>query len=360
MPGLILSENVMYDALVQKDSQFEGLFYAAVKTTGIFCRSTCTARKPKKENVEFFETTREALVHGYRPCKVCRPLEKMGTVPGGIETIIKEIQTNPDTRLTDFTLFKRGIDPNYIRRWFVKNHGITFQAYQRLTRINNVMTHIRNGDKVIEAAFENGYESLSGFQHSFKKATNHSPVHSKRLLQLTATRIASPLGPILAVAADEGLCLLEFTDRRMLETELRQLQKIYKTRILPGKSEYFGSAEAQLTEYFEGKRKTFDLPLVTPGTSFQQSVWKALKDIPYGTTRSYKQQAIAIGNPSAVRAVARANGYNRICIVIPCHRVISDNGHLTGYGGGIWRKKWLLDHEAKHCELANVKISEKE
>jgi AraC family transcriptional regulator, regulatory protein of adaptative response / methylated-DNA-[protein]-cysteine methyltransferase len=345
---MLLSENTMYDALIKKDSQFEGLFYAAVKTTGIFCRATCTARKPKKENVEFFETTREALVNGYRPCKVCRPLEKAGALPANMQTVMHELQGTPDIRLTDYTLFKRGIDPNTVRRWFLKHHGITFQAYQRLTRINNAMTHIRNGDKVIEAAFENGYESLSGFQHGFKKATSYSPLQSKTLHQLTASRIVTPLGPVLIVATEQGICLIEFTDRRMLETELRQLQKIYKASILPGKSKYFALAEGQLAEYFEGKRKTFDLPLLTPGTAFQQSVWRALQEIPYGDTRSYKQQAILLGNPHAVRAVARANGFNRLCIVVPCHRVIGEDGHPTGYGGGIWRKKWLLQHEAKH------------
>jgi AraC family transcriptional regulator of adaptative response/methylated-DNA-[protein]-cysteine methyltransferase len=348
MPELFLPENVMYEALLKKDSQFEGLFYAAVKTTGVFCRATCTARKPKKENVEFFETTREALINGYRPCKVCRPLERAGTLPDGIQLVMEELQANPDKRLTDFTLFTRGIDPNTVRRWFMKHHGITFQAYQRLTRINNAMTHIRNGDKVIEAAFETGYESLSGFQHSFKKATNHSPIQSKKKHQLTAARLATPLGPMLTIATEEGICLLEFTDRRMLETELKQLQSIYKTSILPGRSIYFELVEKQLGEYFDGKRKSFDLPMVTPGTLFRQSVWNELQRIPYGTTRSYKQQAIAIGNPSAIRAVAKANGYNRLCIIIPCHRVIGDDGQLTGYGGGIWRKKWLLDHEAKN------------
>lgn len=348
MSDAFLSETIMYEALLAKDSQFEGLFYAAVKTTGIFCRSTCTARKPKKENVEFFKSTREALVNGYRPCKVCKPLEKAGALPDDIRTIMDELKARPEIRLSDFTLYQRGIDPNTVRRWFLKHHGITFQAFQRLTRINNAMTHIRNGDKVIEAAFETGYESLSGFQHSFKKALSHSPLQSKKELQLTATRITTPLGPMLTVATEEGICLLEFTDRRMLETELKQLQKIYKTSILPGKSKYFGLIEGQLEEYFDGGRKSFDLPLVKPGTSFQQSVWKELQEIPYGTTRSYKQQAFAIGNPTAVRAVARANGFNRLCIVIPCHRVIGDDGHLTGYGGGIWRKKWLLDHEAKH------------
>jgi AraC family transcriptional regulator of adaptative response/methylated-DNA-[protein]-cysteine methyltransferase len=348
MQDIVLSENVMYEALVTKNSQFEGLFYAAVKTTGIFCRSTCTARKPKKENVEFFETTREALINGYRPCKVCRPLEKIGTFPDGIQAVMNELITNPDIRITDFNLSRRGIDPNSVRRWFLKNHGITFQAYQRLTRINNAMTHIRNGDKVIEAAFENGYESLSGFQHTFKKATNQSPIQSKQSAQLTATRISTPLGPMMTVATEEGICLLEFTDRRMLETELKQLQALHKTSILPGKSKYFSMVEEQLSEYFEGKRKNFEFPLVVVGTPFQKSVWKVLQEIPYGTTRSYKQQAIEIGNPSAVRAVASANGHNKLCIVIPCHRVIGDDGHLTGYGGGIWRKKWLLNHEAKH------------
>jgi AraC family transcriptional regulator of adaptative response/methylated-DNA-[protein]-cysteine methyltransferase len=153
---------------------------------------------------------------------------------------------------------------------------------------------------------------------------------------------------MLTIATEEGICLLEFTDRRMLETEIKQLQTIYKAPVLPGKSKYFTLVEEQIAEYFEGTRKNFGLPLVIPGTPFQQSVWKVLQEIPYGTTRSYKQQALAIGNPNAIRAVAKANGYNRLCIIIPCHRVIGDDGHLTGYGGGIWRKKWLLDHEAKH------------
>lgn len=209
------------------------------------------------------------------------------------------------------------------------------------------MTHLRNGDKVIEAAFETGYESLSGFHHSFKKAMNRSPIEGKTGHQLTVTRIGTPLGPMLVVATENGICLLEFTDRRMLETELKQLQSIYKTPILPGKSEYFSEVENQITEYFEGNRREFDFPIVTPGTAFQQAVWKELQQIPYGSTRSYKQQAVAVGNSQAVRAVAKANGFNRIAIVIPCHRVIGEDGHLTGYGGGIWRKKWLLNHEAK-------------
>jgi len=318
-----------------------------VKTTGIFCRPLCTARKPKKENVEFFETAKAAMSSGYRPCKVCKPLEKSGEVPEEIKNILKEIETNPSEKITDYTLYKKGIEPSRVRRWFIKNHGMTFQAYQRLLRINNAFNDIKKGDKVIEAAYENGYESLSGFQHSFKKATNIKPIDSRENTTLAFTRFTTPLGPMMVVGNDDGICLLEFTDRRMLETQLKQIQRHYKSAILPGNNKNFEIVQKQLEEYFEGKRKDFDLKLITPGTQFQNNVWKILQTIPYGETRSYKKQAIALGNEKAVRAVANANGDNRIAIVIPCHRVIGEDGKLVGYGGGLWRKQWLLKHEEK-------------
>jgi len=157
----------------------------------------------------------------------------------------------------------------------------------------------------------------------------------------------SPIGPMLAGATAQGLCLLEFTDRDILETELKTLSKHLNAQIAKGNDKLFAPLQRQLSEYFEGKRKTFDIAMITPGTDFQQSVWKELRTIPYGVTRSYKQQSIALKKPDAIRAVAHANGTNRIAIIIPCHRVIGDNGSLTGYGGGLWRKKWLLDLEAK-------------
>lgn len=338
----------MYNALLNKDRQFEGQFIVGVKTTGIFCRPSCTARKPKKENVEFFESTKAAMSNGYRPCKICKPLEKSGEVPDEIKSILEEIETKPSEKITDYTLYKKGIEPNKVRRWFLKNHGMTFQAYQRLLRINNAFNDIKNGDKVIKAAYENGYESLSGFQHSFKKATKINPIDSRENSTLIFTRFTTPLGPMMVVGNDDGICLLDFTDRRMLETELKQIQKHYNSVILPGNNKHFDKVKKQLEEYFEGKRKTFDVKLVTPGTKFQNEVWKVLQTIPYGETLSYKKQAIALGNVKAVRAVANANGDNRISIIIPCHRVIGEDGKLVGYGGGLWRKQWLLNHERKN------------
>ncbi|HMQ67980.1 MAG TPA: methylated-DNA--[protein]-cysteine S-methyltransferase [Ignavibacteria bacterium] len=345
---MYLTEDVMFKALLEKDKTFEGQFIVGVKTTGIFCRPSCTARKPKKENVEFFDSTKSAMASGYRPCKVCKPLVKSGEVPEEIKVILAEIENNPSEKITDYGLINKGIEPSRVRRWFIKNHGMTFHAYQRLLRINSAFNNIKNGDKVIEAAFENGYDSLSGFGHSFKKATSIKPKDSIVNDCLTYTRLTSPLGPMMAVASEEGICLFDFTDRRMLETELKQIQKHFRSSILPGKSKYFEPLIKQINEYFGGKRKNFDIPLVTPGTEFQNKVWKVLRTIPYGETRSYKKQAIALGNVKAVRAVANANGDNRISILIPCHRVIGEDGKLVGYGGGLWRKQWLLNLEKEN------------
>ncbi|HEX7494369.1 MAG TPA: methylated-DNA--[protein]-cysteine S-methyltransferase [Bacteroidales bacterium] len=161
------------------------------------------------------------------------------------------------------------------------------------------------------------------------------------------TKIETPLGEMIAGATDEGICLLEFSDRRMLPTEYKDLIRLLKTTVEDGENRHLKTLRKQLKEYFDGKRKVFDLPLVTPGTEFQQAVWRELQNIQFGSTRSYLDQSVALNRPDSVRAVANANGMNRISIIIPCHRVIGSDGHLTGYGGGVKRKKWLLDHEKR-------------
>ena len=164
--------------------------------------------------------------------------------------------------------------------------------------------------------------------------------------------IETPLGEMIAGATDEGICLLEFTDRRMLPTEYKDLTRLLKTSVEEGKNKHIILLRKQLKEYFEGTRKEFSVPLVTPGSEFQQSVWRELLRIPFGSTRSYQEQADALKKPEAIRAVANANGMNRISIIIPCHRVIGSDGKLTGYGGGLKRKKWLLDHEKRYSGKA--------
>ncbi|WP_293156437.1 MULTISPECIES: bifunctional transcriptional activator/DNA repair enzyme AdaA [unclassified Microcoleus] len=345
----MLTDDLMYRALVDKDVSWEGTFFAAVKTTGIFCRPTCTARKPKKENVEFFPTAKEAILHGYRACKVCKPLEMLNATPDRIQAILREIGNNPATKLTDLDLASRGIEPSQIRRWFLKNHGITFHAYQRMLRINSAFKKIQNGETVTATAYDSGYESLSGFNDSFKSILGVSPSNSKTKQVIDLTRLETPLGTMFACAVAQGICLLEFSDRKMIERQFESLTKLLDATVLQGTNKHFDLLQLQLNEYFAGQRKEFSVPLFTPGTEFQQAVWQELQKIPYGATCSYQQQASALKNPQAVRAVANANGRNRICIVIPCHRVIGSDGTLTGYAGGLWRKQWLLDLEAKNC-----------
>jgi len=160
--------------------------------------------------------------------------------------------------------------------------------------------------------------------------------------------IETPLGEMTAAATGEGICLLEFTARRTINSELEELAWIFNAPVGQGSNRHLRALKKQLKEYFKGKRKEFSISLLTPGTDFQQSVWDITRKIPYGTTISYLQQAKKIKNPGAVRAVAGANGSNRIAIIIPCHRVIGSDGSLIGYGGGIEKKRWLLDHEKKY------------
>lgn len=348
MSHLLPDSETLYAALLQRDSTFEGIFVVGVKTTGVFCRPGCRARMPKRENVEFFHSAHEALQHGYRPCKICRPLEYKGALPTWLRPLLDEISESPLVKLKDSHLRERGLDPSRVRYWFKKQHGMTFHGYLRMLKIGQAFGRIKHGERVTSTAFESGYQSLSGFADSFKKTAYFAPSRSQNNHLIPTTRILTRLGPMLAGATDEGICLLEFIDRRMLETQLSRLSKLLNAKIVPGSHHYFDLLNQQLDEYFCGTRKEFNIPLVLPGTSFQQKVWEGLQSIPYGTTRSYKEQAGAIGSPNAVRAVAKANGDNRIAILIPCHRVIGANGELVGYGGGLSRKEYLLKLEAEH------------
>ncbi|RAJ26391.1 bifunctional transcriptional activator/DNA repair enzyme AdaA [Pedobacter cryoconitis] len=340
-----LTHEIMYQASLDKDISFEGIFYTAVKTTGIFCRPSCTARKPKRENVEFLKTVKDCITKGYRPCKICCPLEKLNETPSYITELINELIKDPSIKFKDCDLVKRGVEPNKVRRWFLKSHKITFHAYQRMFRINSAFKKIRNGDSVTKTAFDSGFDSLSGFGDSFKSIFGTSPKNSKSKTVIDFTRIETPLGTMCVCAVEDGICLLEFTDRRMLETEFKMLSEKLNAIIIQGSNKHFRVLEDQLNEYFSGSRKEFSVPLVTPGTLFQNKVWKTLQEVPFGSTISYGELADIMNNSQAVRAVANANGMNKIAILIPCHRVIGADGKLTGYGGGLWRKQYLIELE---------------
>ena len=338
-------------ALQSRDSSYEGIFFLGVKTTGIFCRPICSARKPLRKNVEFFAGKSEALHAGFRPCLRCKPMQTTGEVPTLVEKLRKQIEQDPSERLRERDLLEMGIDPSTARRQFQRYFGMSFHAYQRARRMGSALAAVRKGANVLDTQLDHGFESSSGFREAFGKLFGAAPSKSSAVHCLLAKWIESPLGAILALADDDGLYVFDWVDRRGLEREIVRLREKTKFVIVPGSHPVLEQATHEINEYFAGTRKTFSLPFASRGTDFQRRVWNELLQIPAGETRSNAEIARRIGQPKAVRAVARANGDNFRGIVIPCHRVIGSDGSLTGYGGGLARKQWLLDHERKMTKL---------
>jgi AraC family transcriptional regulator of adaptative response/methylated-DNA-[protein]-cysteine methyltransferase len=341
----------MRRALSRRDGGYDGLFYFAVRTTGIFCRPSCTARKPLARNVEFFPNVRAASFAGYRPCKRCRPLEAGGQAPGWVERLLRMIEKDPQARIRNTQLRALGIEPARARRHFQQRYGMTFQAYARARRLGRAFEQIKQGNPMDDVALGQGFESHSGFREAFAKTFGQAPGAAREAGCLQVTWLESPLGPLLAAADDKHVVLLEFTERRMLEAQFDTLRRRFHAAIVPGENKVLATLKRELVLYFEGKLKRFSVPLNYPGTPFQQKVWDELLKIPYGETRSYEDIARAVGSVSAVRAVGQTNGLNRICVVIPCHRVVNKDGKLGGYGGGLWRKQALLTLEQGQREM---------
>ncbi len=210
------------------------------------------------------------------------------------------------------------------------------------------MKHIRQGNSVIDSQLSVGCESASGFRDAFSKIMGEAPSRiSGNHCLCKASWLDTPLGPMLAIADDHGLYLLEFVNRRGLEREIERFRSRVKAIILPEENAIIFSIKQELERYFQGRLTHFKTPIHLLGSPFQQSVWRVLQSIPYGETRSYQQQAENLRKPKAYRAVANANGANQLAIIIPCHRIINSNGELGGYGGGVARKQWLIEHENK-------------
>lgn len=344
-PGLPHAE-VMHRAVERSDAAFDGVFFIAVRTTGIFCRPSCTARKPLPRNREFYRTAREALLAGYRACKRCRPLELPGSPPAWATDLLARVAASPERRWRDRELRALGVAPERARRYFRRQFGCTFQAYCRAMRLGGAMRQLRLGQTIDRAGLDNGFESASGFREAFSRLFGAPPGRARKGRHIAVRWLDSPLGPLVAGAVDEGVCLLEFTDRRALESQVATLRKRFECPALPAEHPLLAVLEDELSEYWSGHRRAFDVPLVHPGTPFEEAVWRLLREIPYGQRRSYEELALELGRPGGQRAVGCANGRNRIGILIPCHRVVNKDGRLCGYGGGLWRKQWLLDLES--------------
>ena len=341
------SRQEMERAFLDSDASFDGLFFTGVRTTGIFCRPSCPARKPLPRNIEFFPTVKEAMFAGYRPCKRCHPTEN--AAPEWVRDLLKDVEASA-VRITESSLRQRGLDATRVRRYFLRKYGMTFQAYCRARRLGRSFETIKAGGTIDAAVFDAGFQSHSGFRSAFARIFGNPPAQANRGACIRMAWIETPLGPMLAGATDAGICLLEFTDRRMLETQFDVLRKRFALPVIPGETASVEQLKAELAEYFAGERREFAVPFTFPGTDFEQRVWNQLLKIPYGETRSYQELARTLGQAGASRAVGTANGKNRIAILIPCHRVVNHNGELGGYGGGLWRKRLLLELEQRSVQ----------
>lgn len=337
----------MLRALRARDARYDGVFFTAVRTTRIFCRPSCPARTPAARNVTFYATPEAAHAAGYRPCLRCKPLLAPGETPGWVRPLLRQIEADPRARVTDQDLRGMGLAPERVRRWWKATHGTTFQAWQRGRRVGLALDTLREGGDLTGTALAHGFESVSGFRDAFAREIGAAPGRGRAAVPIKIARLTTPLGPMLAAATEEALVLLEFHDRRGLPGQLKTMAARLGCVLVPGSAAPLQRIAGELDEYFAGERQDFETPVHAPGTPFQQQAWAALRAIPYGQTRSYAQQAAAIGRPTATRAVASANGLNRLAIVYPCHRVVGADGQLTGYGGGLWRKRALLELERR-------------
>lgn len=344
-PMMETDPDTLYDALLARDHGYEGRAWVGVQTTGIFCRFDCPARKPKRENVTFFDSVAACLDAGFRPCKRCCPLEPSTVQDPVVQTLLAALQADPLHRWTEDDLRARGIDPSTARRAFRRAFGATFLEIARLRRLRAGVEARAQGARVIDAQLEAGFESASGFREAFSRLMGRAPGTLSGAERLKADFIDTPLGPMIVVADEAQVWLLEFAGRKALATELKAVQREAKDPIGLGRTQATAHLAEDLARYFEGGSPSFTVPTAPYGSAFSNAVWAALRQIPPGTTCSYKDLAKAIDRPEAVRAVARANGANRLALIVPCHRVIGADGGLGGYGGGVWRKRWLIAHE---------------
>ncbi|MDZ4759825.1 MAG: trifunctional transcriptional activator/DNA repair protein Ada/methylated-DNA--[protein]-cysteine S-methyltransferase [Alphaproteobacteria bacterium] len=337
----------LYAAIVRRDPDLDGVVYVGVKTTGVFCRPVCPARTPLSKNIVFFACPEDAQSAGFRACKRCRPLDDPDAPSAMLDTLLALVETDPSRRWSEEDLRGMGVEPATARRQFQKRFDMSFSQYARARRLGHAFHTLRKGDSVIEAQLDAGFDSSSGFRDAFSRQFGDAPNKSREARAFAIDWIDTPLGPMFAIADDTHLHMLEFAERKKLETHVDRYRKPFNAAVLPGETEALKRIRRELKDYFAGKTLCFTSEIAGAGTPFQQQVWDELRRIPPGVTRSYQEVSQRIGRPTAMRAVANANRLNRCAIILPCHRVIGADGTLTGYAGGLWRKQWLLDHERR-------------
>ena len=339
----------LYQALLQRDPAYDGRAYVGVSSTGVFCRLTCPARKPRPENCTFYPSVGACLQAGFRACRRCHPLAPAAEADPAVKALLAALCERKGHRWSEPDIVRMGLDPSTVRRAFNRHFGMTFLEMARLERLRNAHVALSGGGKVIEAQIDAGFGSANAFRDAFARLMGKPPGSFSTEALVRADYIDTPLGAMIALGDPTHLHLLEFADRKALPAELRRMHQIFKGRIGFGRQAPLDRLEAELDAYFSGRSARFSVPLAFHGSDFTKAVWHALVEIPAGEIRSYSEIATQIGRPSAVRAVARANGANQIALLVPCHRVLGADGSLTGYGGGLWRKQKLIEIERQYA-----------
>ena len=336
-----LDPDTAWAAFMRRDRSWDGRIIGAVHTTGIYCKPSCPARRPKRENVTFYSTVEEAREAGYRPCLRCKP-DEVGRDREAVAKAVKLIERAEEPLSLADLAEAVGYAPHHFQRIFKRDLGVSPAEYARGLRNQRTEQALKANGRVTDAVYDAGYQIPSGFYSDAKERLGMTPSAWRdggRGETIRWTTFDSPLGQMLIAATSKGICRLTFDDS---EASLRRL--FPNATILKDEGGLKDLVEGALTA-IERPLAMPDLPLDVAGTAFQEAVWRELRRIPAGETRSYADIAAAIGAPKAVRAVGSANGDNHVCVLIPCHRVIRSDGSLGGYGGGLDRKKKLLEAE---------------
>ncbi|HEV2440623.1 MAG TPA: bifunctional DNA-binding transcriptional regulator/O6-methylguanine-DNA methyltransferase Ada [bacterium] len=345
-------------AVLARDAAADGMFVFAVRSTGVYCRPSCPARRPRRDRVHFFHEARQAAQAGYRPCRRCRPDQPAGRdeAVALAQRACRFIETHLDEPLgLDALAAALGRGPQHVRRVFTQVLGISPKRYLDACRLDLVKARLRAQAAVTTALYDAGYGSSSRLYERAARRLGMTPAAYRRGgagATIRYTTAGTALGRLLVGETDRGVCAVSLGD-----TEARQIAALraeFPAARLTRDDGAVGPAVRSILAYLDGRQPHLDLPLDIRATAFQGRVWDALRAIPYGATRSYSEVARAIGRPAAVRAVAQACAANPVPLVIPCHRVIRNNGDLGGYRLGLERKRALLDRE-QEARLSRAK-----
>lgn len=342
-------DDVFWQAVLSRDARFDGRVFFGVRSTGIYCRPSCPARRPRREQVVFFQIPEAAENAGFRSCHRCRP-RIAATADPQIEMVrqaCRYIEEHIETLPTLETLSAHtGVSPYHLQRVFKRVAGITPRQYAEACRLSKFKTHVKKGESVTGAMYDAGYGSSSRLYERAPSQLGMTPADYRRGgkgARISYTTVGCSLGRLLVAATEKGVCAVRLGDSDVaLEADLLSE---YPAADVQRNDEALARSVAQLLDHLEGARPHLDLPLDVQATAFQWRVWEKLREIPYGSTRSYSEIAKAIGRPTATRAVARAIAANPVALVVPCHRVIREDKSLGGYRWGVERKQALLEQE---------------